>query len=544
MKRSLLLYLTAAFLSLLLLGGCASSGAAEGSSGVKNGTQTDQAAEGTTAEKKHEKMSADDLMKDLDYNPAEWAKLPDNYDSLALKVEGDYEYSEEKFKEMINQMLSSFTSYEDTDKKVVEDGDVVNIDYEGKIEGKTFDGGSAEDQDLEIGSGSFIEGFESGLVGKKVGETVSLDLQFPEEYAEDVAGKKVTFTVTINSIKKKVVTTYDTLTDEFVKENMGTSYGYETKDEFLKEYKKFFEEDLKTQKKQAIMSAYNAELFEKTDFSAITKDALDKEYKKNMDLLEDYAKENGMKLDEYLESAGVDKDSYREQFEENYKHTIMYQSLVKAMDYTLDKTEADEEIQNYIGSYGISEEEFYKQFGSKEEVYRQIAYSHVMEEMAEKLDDKDVIDYTEPDNTVQQPVTMNKKQTIFILIGLVCLLLALILAILQIQANIDEAKAKKELADQTEAGEGENQETEMNDQATQESQETQDSQETQESQESQEIQDSAEAQDSPESQESKEENDGEADEKLDDMGDQISEEAGRDYENRQEGQETDSENDQ
>lgn len=447
MKRSLLMYLTAVILSLVLLGGCASSGAGEGST---NGSQKDQAAEGTTAEKKHIKLSADKLMEDLDYDPASWAKLPDNYDRLELKVEGDFEYKEENFKQMIDQMLSSFTTYEDTDKKVVEDGDVVNIDYEGKVDGKTFEGGSAQGQDLEIGSGSFIEGFEEGLIGKKVGETVDLNLQFPKEYTEELAGKKVTFTVTINSIKKTVVTTYDTLTDEFVKENMGAAYGYETKEEYLKDYEKFYKEDLENQKKQAIMSAYNTELYDKTDFSGISKDALDKEYKKNMDLLEGYAKENGMKLDEYLESAGVDKDSYRKQFEENYKHTIMYQSLIKAMNYTLDQTEADEEIQNYIGSYGIPEEEFYKQFGSKEEVYRQIAYSHVMEEMADTLESNNVITYSKPEDNKteagdQQIGRFNTRQTIFVSIGLICLLLAIVLAILQIQENIKAKQAQNDL---------------------------------------------------------------------------------------------------
>ena len=71
-----------------------------------------------------------------------------------------------------------------TDKKLdkntaIEDGDTVNINYTGKIDGKTFDGGSAEKQDLTIGSGSFIDGFESGLIGHKKGETVTLDLEFP-----------------------------------------------------------------------------------------------------------------------------------------------------------------------------------------------------------------------------------------------------------------------------------------------------------------------------------------------------------------------------
>ena len=84
----------------------------------------------------------------------------------------------------------------------VKNGDVVNIDYEGKKDGVAFDGGTAEGFDLTIGSGSFIDGFEDGLIGAKKGETRDLNLTFPENYqAEELAGQDVVFTVKINAIK-------------------------------------------------------------------------------------------------------------------------------------------------------------------------------------------------------------------------------------------------------------------------------------------------------------------------------------------------------
>lgn len=85
----------------------------------------------------------------------------------------------------------------------VEEGDVANIDYEGKREGVAFDGGTAAGYDLEIGSGTFIEGFEEGLVGAVIGETIDLNLTFPEEYhSEELAGQEVVFTVTVNSVQR------------------------------------------------------------------------------------------------------------------------------------------------------------------------------------------------------------------------------------------------------------------------------------------------------------------------------------------------------
>lgn len=101
-----------------------------------------------------------------------------------------------------------------TDRDVVEKGDTVTIDYEGKKDGVAFDGGTATDYNLEIGSGSFIEGFEDGLIGVKKGETVDLNLTFPENYpAEDLAGAAVVFTVTVKEIQRA---TKPVLNDEFV----------------------------------------------------------------------------------------------------------------------------------------------------------------------------------------------------------------------------------------------------------------------------------------------------------------------------------------
>ncbi|WP_130836071.1 trigger factor [Lachnoclostridium sp. Marseille-P6806] len=114
----------------------------------------------------------------------------------------------------INYTLSGDASYEDvTDRDVVADGDTVNIDYVGKIDGEEFSGGSAQGYNLQIGSGSFIDGFEDGLIGEKTGSKPVLHLKFPDEYSNaEVAGKDVDFEVTINSIETLVT---PELTDEW-----------------------------------------------------------------------------------------------------------------------------------------------------------------------------------------------------------------------------------------------------------------------------------------------------------------------------------------
>lgn len=135
----------------------------------------------------------------------------------------------------INYTLSGDASYEEvTDRDVVADGDTVNIDYVGKIDGEEFTGGSAQGYNLQIGSGSFIDGFEDGLIGEKTGSKPVLHLKFPEEYTnKDVAGKDVDFEVTINSIETLVT---PELTDEWAaKQNIS---GVSTAEDYRSHVKK------------------------------------------------------------------------------------------------------------------------------------------------------------------------------------------------------------------------------------------------------------------------------------------------------------------
>lgn len=132
-------------------------------------------------------------------------------------VEFDGDELQERMDEAIEEIASKFKTTTIVDNRPVEDGDIVTIDYVGKVDGKEFEGGSDEDTDLEIGSNTFIAGFEKGLIGKKIGEEVELNLVFPEDYkSADLAGKDVVFTVKIDGIKTY---TFPTLTDDMVKEH-------------------------------------------------------------------------------------------------------------------------------------------------------------------------------------------------------------------------------------------------------------------------------------------------------------------------------------
>ena len=158
-------------------------------------------------------LNDDGTIKDV--NVADYVKT---FDVNAVKIaKADVEYTDEKMQEDINAQLENHRVLNADTALAVKDGDVVNIDYVGTIDGVEFDGGSAQGYDLTIGSGSFIDNFEQQLIGTHPGDQVTVNVTFPEEYANnpDLAGKAAAFAVTVNGIKE-----LPEFNDEFVKTNL------------------------------------------------------------------------------------------------------------------------------------------------------------------------------------------------------------------------------------------------------------------------------------------------------------------------------------
>lgn len=222
MKKKILMVLLAA--AMAMSAGACGKEAQKDSSG------------GAQADGKQSTAEADKV----DYQAEECVKLGD-YLAMEISLPNDYKVTEEQIEDYANNMAqySAQPSYKDTNKKKVEEGDIVNIDYEGKKDGVAFDGGTDTGFHLEIGSNTFIDGFEEGLIGKKVGQTVDLDLTFPENYqSAELAGQAVVFTVKINKIVKEDPDAKFELTDEYVKKN----FNVDTVDDYKKQVKDYLEE--------------------------------------------------------------------------------------------------------------------------------------------------------------------------------------------------------------------------------------------------------------------------------------------------------------
>lgn len=155
-------------------------------------------------------------------------KVPySDYDLTEYVTVGEYkglEYemtsvsvSDDEVDTEIQSRLESKATTEEVKSGTVEEGDQIVIGYEGRIDGETFDGGSSDEYEMTVGQANFIDGFEDGLIGKNVGDTVTLDLEFPEDYHEEsLAGKPVVFEVNIKTKKVQNVPEYNL---EFVEEN-------------------------------------------------------------------------------------------------------------------------------------------------------------------------------------------------------------------------------------------------------------------------------------------------------------------------------------
>ncbi len=272
------------------------------------------------------------------------------------------------------------------DRDEVQTGDVVNIDYEGKKDGVAFDGGTATGYDLTIGSGSFIDGFEDGLVGKKVGETLDLDLTFPENYSnEELAGQDVVFTVTINKIQERKT---PELTDDWVAtQNIG---GVETVDQF----RDYVEGQLKAQAQDnydnEVQSAVLEYLNENTTFTQDPPaEMVDRFTKSYTDMLTSYATQYGTDLATFMNSfSGSTEDTYEDDIRnmamDTAKEYIELKAIADREDLNVSKKDYNTAASTRAASLGYSTVKEFEEAQGAEEFLEYLTVQKVLDFLKEK----------------------------------------------------------------------------------------------------------------------------------------------------------------
>ena len=302
------------------------------------------------------------------------------YKGLNVKP-GKVEVTDEEVNHELGHLLERYTELVTKEGKV-ENGDVAIIDFEGFKDGVAFAGGKGENYNLEIGSNTFIPGFEEQIIGMEIGEERDLDLTFPEEYgAPDLAGAKVVFKVKVNEIKEKHTRELD---EEFF-EDLGME-GIDTEDKLKAEIK----ESIKAQKEMDVENKYVDDLFEavaKNTEVDIPEEMVEEEVTRLMGRFEEQMKMQGVSLELYYQFTGSDEATLKSQMEKEAYKNVLYRLMLEEV-MTQEKVEitpeeVEKEVEELATKYQMDKEDFLKEFGGKEMIQYDLEMRRVVELLKE-----------------------------------------------------------------------------------------------------------------------------------------------------------------
>ena len=233
----------------------------------------------------------------------------------------------------------------------VQNGDVVTINYVGTKDGVAFDGGTANNYELTIGSGTFIDGFEDGIIGMKKGQTKDLDLTFPEEYSsEELAGQEVVFKVTLQSFKRA-----PELTDDWAAKNTDCK----TAEEYRKEIRTTLEDEAKTSAQNTLRETAWNTVLSASEVKEYPQDDLDTAKTEFKTLYENYAKQGDMTLEDFVKAQGISMDDFEEQSsqyaEYKVKQNLIVQGIMDAENMTLEDEKSLSIQDELIKAYNVKD---------------------------------------------------------------------------------------------------------------------------------------------------------------------------------------------
>lgn len=281
---------------------------------------------------------------------SDYITLPEDL-GLTLSDEANT-VSDEDVADYINEnIMVNYTETQEVTDRAAADGDTVNIDYVGTVDGVEFDGGSAEGYDLTLGSGTSIDGFEEQIVGHTPGESFDVTVTFPEDYrATDLAGKEAVFATTLNYISESVT---PELTDDFVKENLNESLGLdsvETLNTYISDMLLF------SQQTNELYSQLSEKLTVEGEVPAELTKYFEDYYLSSPYL---YAQMYGVSLDEFMQANGYDSaaaylESSRTYIDGAIQQTLILQALAEKYGITCTTETLENQFQEYFGSSDTS----------------------------------------------------------------------------------------------------------------------------------------------------------------------------------------------
>ena len=259
-----------------------------------------------------------------------------------------------------NEIDNALANYPVEVDRAAKEGDTVNIDYVGKIDGEEFDGGSDQGADLKLGSGKFTDGFEDGLIGARKGETRTLNLTFPEDYTQDLAGKAVEFTVTVNAVKEPL----SEPTDQWVADNIE---GYDNIADYKAGIRSEQEESNEQTAENQVRYAAWTQVIDNCTINEYPETLVEVGKKLYEQQVETYAKYAGMELDAYIESSGLTQEEYQSNMEEYGKNVaaqaLVCQAICDKEGFAIGDDDYQKALQDMLTEYGCTEDELIQTYG-------------------------------------------------------------------------------------------------------------------------------------------------------------------------------------
>lgn len=302
-------------------------------------------------------------------------KLGD-YKGLEIEKQ-DSELTDQDLQDEIDHSLGHLADMVVKEDGAVEEGDTVNIDFDGYVDGEQFEGGQADGYDLEIGSGSFIPGFEDQLVGVKTGEEKDVVVTFPEEYhAEELAGKEATFKTKVNEIKYKEV---PELTDEIANE-------LDSDANSVDEYKENLRKRLSEEKAQDAENVEKEEAINKVTENTtidIPQAMIDTELDRMVQEFGQRIQQQGLDLQTYFQISGQDESQLREQMkddaEQRVKTNLTLSAIADEENIEVTDEDIDKELEKMSSQFNISVEDIKQTLGNTDIIKNDVRIQKVID---------------------------------------------------------------------------------------------------------------------------------------------------------------------
>ena len=303
------------------------------------------------------------------------------YKNLGIKKE-EVKVSKDEINHEIEHLLDRYTELVTKEKGKVEKGNIAVIDFEGFKDGKAFEGGKGENYSLEIGSNTFIPGFEDAVIGMKTGEEKDINVTFPEDYGEkSLAGAPVIFKVKVNEIKEKQKRELDK--DFFLDLDME---GVDSKETLEKSIKDTIKARKETDAENKYVDDLLAKVGENTEVD-IPEEMIDEEIHRLIHRFEEQLRVQGVSLDLYYEFTKTTHEDLHKQMEGEAKKNVLYrlilEELVKLEKVEVTLEDGEAEADKLAAKYNMKKEDLLKEFGGLEMIMYDLEVRKVFDKLKE-----------------------------------------------------------------------------------------------------------------------------------------------------------------